>query len=56
VRRADLFGANFRGASSCSTDTPSANFYNAILRNSLFHSAIFGSTFYLDATTVFTII
>jgi uncharacterized protein YjbI with pentapeptide repeats len=56
MRRADLFGANFRSASSCSTDTPSANFYNAILRNSLFHSAIFGSTFYLGTTTAFTII
>jgi hypothetical protein len=39
-----LFGANFRGAS------------NTVLRDSLFDRAIFGSTFYLDATTVFTII
>jgi uncharacterized protein YjbI with pentapeptide repeats len=56
VRRADLFGANFQGASSCTTDTPSSNFCNTVLRDSLFHRAIFGSTFYLDATTVFTII
>jgi uncharacterized protein YjbI with pentapeptide repeats len=51
-----LFVANFRGAIFCSASTPSANFYNAILGDSLFHSAIFGSTFYLDATTVFPII
>jgi hypothetical protein len=47
-----LFGANFRGASSWNTDAPSSNFCNTVLGDSLFHRAIFASTFYLDATTV----